>query len=78
MGWNVFLILSWIHFSDEKDSGFLDQNEKTIVSHNNTEKHSSDECDGEESSEEDESAGDDESLENKTLGNHMASQSDIS
>ena len=77
MGWNVFLILSWIHFSDEKDSGFLDQNEKTIVSHN-TEKHSSDECDGEESSEEDEKAGDDRSLENKTFGNYMTSQFDIS
>ena len=33
---------------------------------------------GEESSEEDESSGDDRSLENKTLGNRMASQPDIS
>ena len=44
----------------------------------NIENYSSDGCDSEESSEEDESSGNDESLENKTLGNHMASQSDIS
>ena len=50
---------------------------KTIVSDNNIENHSSDECDREESSEEDECSGDYRSLENKTLGNHMALQSDI-
>ena len=63
-----------MHFSDEKDSGSHDQNENTIVSDDNIEKHSSNECDGEESSEEDESSSDDRSLENKPLENHKASQ----
>ena len=67
-----------MHFSDEKDSGSHDQNENTIVSDDNIEKHSSNECDGEESSEEDESSSDDRSLENKPLENHKASQCDIS
>lgn len=42
------------------------------------EKYSSDECDSQESSEEVKSSGDDGSFENETLGNHIASQSDIS
>ena len=78
MGWNVCHTLSWIHFSGKKDSGSHNQNENKILSDNNTSNHSSDKCDGEESSQEDESSCDDRSLENKTLGNHMASQSDIS
>ena len=77
LGWNVCLSPLWIHFSDEEDSGSHDQNENIIISDNNIENHSSDECDREESSEEDECSGDDRSLENKTLGNHMALQSDI-
>ena len=76
MGWHICLSLIWIPFSDEKDSGTHDHDENTIESDNNIENHSSDECDSEESSEEDESSGDDGSLENKTLGNHMASLSD--
>ena len=77
MCWNVCLSLLWIHFSDEKDSGSHDQNENTIASDDNIENHPSNKCDSEESSEEDESSGDDRSLENKTLGNQMALQSDI-
>ena len=51
---------------------------KAIISDDNIENHSSsEECDSEESSEEDESSDDDGSLENKTLGNHMALLSDI-
>lgn len=75
---NVCLSLSWIHFTDEKDSGSHDQDESTIVSDNIVEKYSSDECDSQESSEEVKSSGDDGSFENETLGNHIASQSDIS
>ena len=60
-----------------QQQSFLDQNENTIVSDDNIENHSSDECYDEESFEEDESSGDDRSLESKTLGNHMASQSNI-
>ena len=78
MGWNVCLGLLWIHFSDEKDNGSHEQNENTIVSDDNIENHSSDECDGEVSSEEDESSGDERSLESKTLGNRMTLRSDIS
>ena len=40
------------HFRDEKDTGSHDQNENTIALENNTENHSSHECDCEESSEE--------------------------
>ena len=75
---NVCLSLSWIHFTDEKDSGSHGQDESTIVSDNIVEKYSSDEYDSQESSEEVKSSGDDGSFENETLGNHIASQSDIS
>ena len=61
-----------------KKSGSHYRNENTIVSDNNIENHSTDECVGEESSEEDERSGDDKSLKNKILRNHMTSQSDIS
>ena len=55
-----------------------DQNDIIIASDNNIENHSFDKCHSKESSEEDETSGDDRCLENKTLGNHMTSQSDIS
>ena len=60
-----------------KKTGSHDQSETSIVSDDNVENHSSDECESEESSEEDESSGDDWSFENKTLGNHIALSSDI-
>ena len=75
MGWNICLTFSRIHFIDEKDSDSHDQNENTIASYDNIEKHSSDECNGEESSEEDESSDDDWSFGNEKLGNHMVSHS---
>ena len=63
------------HFRDEKDTGSHDQNENTIALENNTENHSSHECDCEESSEEKVQVmiG---LLKKKTLGNHTALQPD--
>ena len=54
----------------KSDSDYHDQNENTIISDNNIENSN-------ENSEEDESPDDDRSLENETLGNHMALQCDI-